>query len=76
MVIWSILWAIWSILRPFGLFYSHLVYFIAILVNVIFGHLVYFMIILYILWKFGIFVGHLDIFSRFGILNQENWLPC
>jgi hypothetical protein len=29
------------------------------------------MAIWYILWPFGIFVGHFDIFSLFGILYQE-----
>jgi hypothetical protein len=55
---------IWSILRPFGLFYGHLVYFTAIW---------------YILLSFGIFCCHLVYakvlwyiyFSPFGMLYQE-----
>jgi hypothetical protein len=49
-------WAIWSILRPFGLFYGHLVYFVAIW---------------YILLPFGIFYGNLVYIPRFGMLHIE-----
>jgi hypothetical protein len=55
--------AIWSILRPDGIFCGHLVYFVAIW---------------YILRPYGIFCGHLvyfmviwHIFPRFGMLYQE-----
>jgi hypothetical protein len=53
--------AIWYIIWPFGIFY---------------GHLVYFMAILNILWPFGIFYVHLEYlleFGRFptGIVCQE-----
>jgi hypothetical protein len=41
------LMAIWSILRPFGRFCGHLVYFVAIWS---------------ILWPFGLFCGHLVYF--------------
>jgi hypothetical protein len=56
--------AIWSILRPFGLFYGHLVYFTAFWsilrpFGIFCGHLEY-------LWSFGI-----HIFPRFGMLHQE-----
>jgi hypothetical protein len=47
---------IWSILRPFGLFYDHLVYFTAI------G---------YIFLTSGTFCGNLVYFSCFGMLYQE-----
>jgi hypothetical protein len=50
--------AIWSIFRPFGLFFGHLVYFTAIWY--IFGH-------------FGIFYGYLLYFYRFGMLCQEKF---
>jgi hypothetical protein len=48
-------------LRPFGIFYGHLVYFMAIwyilwLFGIFYGYLVYFMAIWYILWPFGNFV--------------------
>jgi hypothetical protein len=46
----------WYILWPFGVFYCHLVYFVAIW---------------YIVWQFGICNGHLIYFSRFGMLYQE-----
>jgi hypothetical protein len=39
--------AIWTILRPFGIFC---------------GILEYFMVIWYILWQFGIFYGHFGMF--------------
>jgi hypothetical protein len=40
-------------------------------VGICHGHLVYLKAIWYILWPFGIYVGHFDIFSRFGMPNQE-----
>jgi hypothetical protein len=49
--------AIWYVLRPFGIFYGHLVYFTAIW---------------YILRPFGFFYGYLVYFSRFDALYQEN----
>jgi hypothetical protein len=36
-----------------------------------YGHFVYFTAIWYSLWPFGIFCGHLGIFSHFGMLYQE-----
>jgi hypothetical protein len=45
-----------DILRPFGQFSRHLVYFV---------------VIWYILWSFGIFCGHLVHFSRFGMFYRE-----
>jgi hypothetical protein len=49
----GIVFTIWHILWPFGIFY---------------GDLVYFMAILSFKWPFGIFYGHLVYFSRFGKL--------
>jgi hypothetical protein len=59
---WYILWlCIWTILRPFGIFYVHLVnVFYVHLVYVFYVHLVYFMSILYTLLPFGIFCGHFE----------------
>jgi hypothetical protein len=54
--------AVWSILRLFGIFCAHLVYFWP------FG---IFLAIWYILWPFGIFYVYLVYFSRFGKLGQE-----
>jgi hypothetical protein len=64
------------ILCPFGLFYCHLVYLIAIWSILLpFGlfncHLVCFIAIWSILWLFGKFCGYLLYFSRFGMLYQE-----
>jgi hypothetical protein len=54
MAILSILLPFWYTLWPFGIFY---------------GHLVYFMAIWYILWPFGVFYGHLVYFcGHFGIV--------
>jgi hypothetical protein len=47
---------IWNILQSFGVFY---------------GHVVYFMAIWYILWPFGNAVVIWYIFPRFGMLCQE-----
>jgi hypothetical protein len=67
------------IFNVLGIFYGHLVYFVAIWYilwsfGIFCGHLVYFVAIWYILWPFGIFCGQLVyfftflyIFSRFGI---------
>jgi hypothetical protein len=57
----------WNILWPFGIFYGHLAYFMAIWhilwpFGIFYGHLAYFMAIMYILWPFGIFYGHLVYF--------------
>jgi hypothetical protein len=54
----------WYILLTFGIFYGHLVYFMAIWyilcpLGIFYGHLVYFMPIGYILCPLGIFYGHL-----------------
>jgi hypothetical protein len=54
----------WSILQPFGLFCSHLVYFTAIWsilqpFGLFYSHLVYFTAISYILWPFWYFVARL-----------------
>jgi hypothetical protein len=62
--------AIWNILQPFGIFYSHLEYFTAIwnilqLFGIFYSHLVYIVAITYILWSFG------NIFPVLGILYQE-----
>jgi hypothetical protein len=38
----------WTILRPFGIFYCHLVYIGAVWFGIFCGHLVYVMVILYI----------------------------
>jgi hypothetical protein len=48
----------WYILRPFGLFYDHLVYFMTIWfilrpLEIFYGHLVYFVAIWYIYPHFG-----------------------
>jgi hypothetical protein len=65
--------AIWSILRPFGIFCGHLVYFVAIWsilrpFGLFCGHLVYFVAIWYILRTVGIFFnGYLVHFWPFGI---------
>jgi hypothetical protein len=68
--------AIWSILRPFGLFCGHLVYFVAIwyilrTVGIFFnGYLVHF-------WPFGIFYGYLVYFFPFGyVVPRKIWQPC
>jgi hypothetical protein len=50
--------AIWSILRPSGIFCGHLVYFTAIW---------------YILWPFGIVYGYLVYFSRLGLLYEGKY---
>jgi hypothetical protein len=39
-------------------------------VGVFYGHLVYFTANWYMLWPFGIFVGHLVTFFHFGMLYQ------
>jgi hypothetical protein len=56
--------AIWHILWPFGIYYGHLAYLLAI------WHM-YLMAIWHILWPFGISYGHLDHFTRFGMFDQE-----
>jgi hypothetical protein len=54
--------AIWYIFWPFGIFFGHLVYFVAIW---------------YILWPFGIFYGYLVYFSPFWyVLPRKIWQPC
>jgi hypothetical protein len=40
-------------------------------VGLFYGHLVCFMAIWSVLWAFGIFVGYLAYFSRFGKYYQE-----
>jgi hypothetical protein len=40
-------------------------------VRIFYCHFVYFMAIWYILWPFGMFVGHFDVFSHLGIFCQE-----
>jgi hypothetical protein len=67
---------IWYILWPFGIFYGHSVYFMAIRYTlwpfgIFCGHMVCFMVIWYILWLLSIFYGYLVHFSRFGTLHQE-----
>jgi hypothetical protein len=57
MAIRYILLPFWSILWPFGIFY---------------GHLVYFMAIWYILWPFGIFIAGLVYFSSFLFVVPKN----
>jgi hypothetical protein len=47
----------WYVLRPFGLFYFHVVYFVAIWSILL--TFVIFVAIWYILWSFGIFYGRL-----------------
>jgi hypothetical protein len=59
--------AIWSILKSFGIFCSHLVYFVPTWYilrpfGMFCGHLGHFVAIWYILWPFGIFCGHLVYF--------------
>jgi presenilin-like A22 family membrane protease len=57
--------AVWYILWPFGIFYDHLVYFMAILVNI--------MAIWYILWPFGISYCYLVyIFPFWFVLVRES----
>jgi hypothetical protein len=50
------MWSFGIFCGHFGIFYSHLVYFVDIW---------------YILWTFGIFCGHLVYLSSFGRLHQE-----
>jgi hypothetical protein len=69
--------AIWYILLPFGIFYCHLVHFIAIWC--IYCHLVYFIAIWYILLPFGIYiiVVILAYFFPFWYVGQiKIWQPC
>jgi hypothetical protein len=40
-------------------------------VGIFYGHLVFFVAILYILWPSGIFYGYLTFFTRFGMLYRE-----
>jgi hypothetical protein len=67
------------ILRPFGIFYGHLVYFMSILLYfmaiwLFYCHLVYFMAIWYILWPFGIIFG--DFFPFWYVVPRKIWQPC
>jgi hypothetical protein len=42
-----------------------------------YGHLVYFSAILYILWPFGMFCGHIGVFFPFWYVVSRNiWQPC
>jgi hypothetical protein len=41
-------------------------------VGIFYGHLVHFTVFCYIIWTFGIVLGNLVYFSRFGILYQKN----
>jgi hypothetical protein len=49
----------WYILQPLGIFYIHLVWFMAIWYN---------------LWSFSIFCGHMVYFSRFGMSRPRKVL--
>jgi hypothetical protein len=40
-------------------------------VGIFYGHMVYFIAIWYILWPLGIFYGYLVYFPRFGMLYHE-----
>jgi hypothetical protein len=70
--------SIWFILQPFGVFYGHWLYFMAIgyicimaigyilwLLGIFYGHWVHIMAIGYILWPLGIFYGYLVHFFPF-----------
>jgi hypothetical protein len=81
---------IWFILKPFGIFYSHFVYFTAIWYilrplgkifgsfGLSYGPLVDFWSFgIHILRPFGIFLGHLVHLSRLGLLYQKkSGNPC
>jgi hypothetical protein len=65
-----------------GIFYGHLVYFVAIwymyfvAISYIFVHLTYFVATWYILWSSGIVYGRLVYFVPFGKLYQMKiWQP-
>jgi hypothetical protein len=72
--------AIWSILRPFGLFCDHLVYFTVICLFC--GHLVYLLVIWFILWPFGIFgikfpvLVYLNIKNLATVATSSRWDQC